>query len=93
MWTPGGRLIISSLGITIEGTDDIAAHITRVHDDNIAGKGLRFTYDQHIQAGEALLLRWSMLTPSGDAVGRGADVIFRNPDGRVETAYMFMGVN
>ncbi|MGH3429296.1 MAG: hypothetical protein ACRDQZ_17305 [Mycobacteriales bacterium] len=93
MWTTNGRMIVSSLGVTVEGIEEIAAHITRVHEDNIVGKGLRFTYDQHLQAGDALLLRWSMLAPSGDSIGRGVDVIFRDPEGRVETVYMFMGVN
>ncbi len=93
VWKPDGRMVVSSAGITLRGIDDIAAHIGQVHDDLIAGKGLTFTYDQHIQAGEALLLRWSMLTPAGETVGRGADVVFRDSGGHIETVYMFMGVN
>jgi hypothetical protein len=93
MWAPAGRLMVSSLGITVEGVADIAAHITRVHDDMIAGKGLVFAYDQHAEAGDCLLLRWSMLAPSGDVVGRGVDLVFRDAEGRAETVYMFMGVN
>lgn len=92
-WASDGRLAVSSLGITIEGVEAISAHIGRVHDDLIAGKGLTFTYDQHVDSGDSLLLRWSMLTPSGDVVGRGVDIIFRNAEGRVRTVYMFMGVN
>lgn len=46
-----------------------------------------------MQSGEALLLRWSMRAPSGDVVGRGADVVLRDADGRIETVYMFMGVD
>lgn len=92
-WTEGGRLVVSSLGITLQGRDDIAAHITRVHDDLIAGKGLAFSYDQAIEASDALLLRWSMRAPSGEVVGRGVDTVFRDSDGRAETAYMFMGVD
>ena len=84
---------VSSLGITLDGRADIAAHIARVHDDLIAGKGLAFSYDQAVQSGEALLLRWSMRAPSGDVVGRGADVVLRDADGRFETVYMFMGVD
>ncbi|GAA5156473.1 hypothetical protein GCM10023321_32260 [Pseudonocardia eucalypti] len=93
VWVPDGRLAVSSLGITIEGVGDINAHVSRVHDDLIAGKGLTFTYDQHIESDDSLLLRWSMLAPSGDVVGRGVDVVFRSPDGRVQTVYMFMGVS
>ncbi|MEC3981602.1 nuclear transport factor 2 family protein [Amycolatopsis sp. H20-H5] len=93
IWAADGRLVVSSLGITVQGTKDIAAHIARVHDDLIADKGLRFTYDQQVKADDALLLRWSMLGPSGEAVGRGVDLVFRGSDGRVETVYMFMGVN
>ncbi|MFX0577953.1 nuclear transport factor 2 family protein [Nocardia nepalensis] len=93
LWAADGRMAISSLGITIEGIDGIAAHITRVHEENIAGKGLTFTYDQDIESGDALLLRWSMLTPRGETVGRGVDVVFRDPNGLVKTVYMFMGVN
>lgn len=92
-WAPDGRLAISSLGAPIEGTDEIAAHIARVHDDLITGKGLSFSYDQSVEAGDALLLRWSMRVPSGDIVGRGADIVFRDPTGRATVAYMFMGVN
>lgn len=93
MWAPAGRLVISSPSITVEGIDKIAAHITRVHDDLIAGKGLVFVYDQHAEAGDSLLLRWSMLAPSGDVVGRGADLVFRDAEGRANAVYMFMGVN
>jgi hypothetical protein len=93
LWAADGRMAISSLGITIAGIDDIAAHIARVHDENIAGKGLTFTYDQDIESGDALLLRWSMLAPGGEVVGRGVDVVFRDPDGLVKTVYMFMGVD
>lgn len=93
MWSTDGRLVISSLGATVTGIEDITAHIARVHEENIAAKGLRFAYDQAIEAGDALMLRSSILAPSGDVVSRGADIIFRGPRGRVETAYMFMGVN
>jgi hypothetical protein len=93
MWAPAGRLVVSSLGITVEGVADIAAHITRVHDDMIAGKGLVFVYDQHAEAGDCLLLRWSLLAPSGDVAGRGVDLVFRDAEGRAETVYMFTGVN
>lgn len=85
--------MISSLGITIEGVDNIDAHIARVHDDMIAAKGLTFAYDQQVEAGDALLLRWSMLSPSGDVVGRGVDLVFRDPEGRAEAVYLFMGVD
>ena len=93
LWAPDGSLSVSSLGITIDGVSDINAHISRVHDDQLTGNGLTFTYDQHIESGDSLLLRWSMLGPSGDVVGRGADLVFRRADGRVQTVYMFMGVN
>lgn len=85
--------MVSSLGISLVGTEAITEHIARVHDDLIAGKGLRFSYDQHLESGDALLLRWSMAAPDGSVVGRGADVIFRDGDGAVTTAYMFMGMD
>jgi hypothetical protein len=93
MWSSGGRMVISSTGASVEGVEEIAAHISRVHEQNIVGRGLRFVYDQSVEAQEGLLLRWSMLAPDSGVVGRGADVVFRNPDGRVRTAYMFMGVD
>ena len=68
-------------------------HISRVHNDRIAGQGLTFSYDQRMESGDALLLRWSMTAPSGDVVGRGVDTVFRDVDGKVTRAYMFMGVN
>ena len=46
-----------------------------------------------MESGDALLLRWSMTAPSGDVVGRGVDTVFRDVDGKVTHAYMFMGVN
>lgn len=93
MWTPHGSLHISSPALTITGTADIAEHINRVHNDRIAGQGLIFSYDQRMESGDALLLRWSMTAPSGDVVGRGVDTVFRDVDGKVTRAYMFMGVN
>jgi hypothetical protein len=85
--------VISSIDASVQGVDEIAAHISRVHEQNIVGRGLRFAYDQHVEADDALLLRWSMLAPGGSAVGRGVDIVFRNADGLVETVYMFMGID
>ena len=93
MWAPHGSLHISSLGLSLNGTADIAAHIGRVHNDLIVGKGLTFSYDQRMESGDALLLRWSMTAPSGDVIGRGVDTVFRDVDGKVTRAYMFMGVS
>lgn len=93
VWRPDGRMSVSSLDITVEGVDEIAAHIGRVHDELIAQKGLRFVYDQRIDSGDATLLRWSIQAATGDVVGRGADVVFRDEKGRVATAYMFMDVD
>ena len=93
VWAPHGSLHISSPSLSLNGTADIAAHIGRVHNDLIVGKGLTFSYDQRLESGDALLLRWSMTTPGGDVVGRGVDTVFRDVDGKVTRAYMFMGVN
>ena len=93
VWAPHGSLHISSPSLSLNGTADIAAHIGRVHDDLIVGKGLTFRYDQRLKSGDALLLRWSMTAPNGDVVGRGVDTVFRDSDGKVTRAYMFMGVN
>jgi len=93
LWAVDGRLVISPVGATLQGVDEIATHIAQVHEQNIVGRGLRFRYDQHAEAGDALLLRWSMLTPNGGVAGRGADLLFRDADGRVQTVYMFMGIN
>ncbi|HOY79381.1 MAG TPA: nuclear transport factor 2 family protein [Hyphomonadaceae bacterium] len=92
VWAPEGRLVISPAGMTLNGTEEISTHIARVHADMIAGKQLTFSYDQQLAADDATLLRWSMTAPSGDVVGRGVDVVFRNADGQVTTLYMFMGV-
>jgi hypothetical protein len=93
LWAADGRMVVSGLGATVRGVGEIAAHITRVHEQNIVERGLRFTYDQRVEAGEGLLLRSSVLAPDGSVVGRGVDVIFRGPDGLVHTVYMFMGIN
>jgi len=93
MWSTDGRMVVSSIGVNLQGVDEIAAHIARVHEQNIAGRGLRFVYDQDAEADDALLLRWSMLAPDGSAVGRGVDLVFRDADGLVQTVYMFMGID
>ena len=93
MGPPPGSLHISSPALTVTGTADIAEHINRVHNDRIAGQGLIFSYDQRMESGDALLLRWSMTARSGDVVGLGVDTVFRDVDGKVTRAYMFMGVN
>ena len=93
LWSPTGRMSVSSLGITIEGVENIARHIAQVQDDLIAGKGLVFSYDQHVESGDASLLRWSMTAPNGEVVGRGADVIFRDGDGLITSVHMFMGLD
>ena len=93
VWAPHGSLHISSPSLSLNGTADIAAHIGRVHDDLIVGKGLTFSYDQRMESGDAVLLRWSMTAPSGDVIGRGVDTVFRDVDGKVTRAYMFMGVS
>jgi hypothetical protein len=93
VWAPEGRMVVAPIGATLEGFDQIAAFVGQVNDENIAGKGLRFVYDQRLEAGEALLLRWSMLTPDGEAVGRGVETLFRGGDGKVRTAYVFLGVD
>lgn len=93
-WAPDGRLIASApVDATLQGTDQIAGLIGQVYDQNIAANGLRFTYDQRIDAGDAILLRWSMLTPDGTAVDRGIEILFRGQDGKIHTDYLFMGVN
>lgn len=93
VWAPDGQLHVSSTGTTITGTADIATHIDRVHADLIVDKGLTFAYDQHLESGGATLLRWSMLTAEGTAVGRGVDMVFRDDTGKVTAAHMFMGVD
>lgn len=93
LWSPKGVLAISSLGATLRGIEEIDAHTSRVHDDLVAGKGLRFSYDQQVESGDALLLRWSMTAPNGEVVGRGVDTVFRDDAGQITRAYMFMGVN
>ncbi len=93
LWASDGRMVISSIGASVQGVEEIAAHIASVHEQNIVARGLRFAYDQHVDAQEALLLRWSMLAPDGGVVGRGVDLVFRGTDGLVQTVYMFMGID
>jgi hypothetical protein len=94
MFASDGRIVAAApVGATMQGIDQIAALITQVYDENIAGQGLSFTYDQRIQAGDATLLRWSMRTPDNKPVARGAEVLFRDSDGAIATDYLFMGVD
>ncbi|MGD9694041.1 MAG: nuclear transport factor 2 family protein [Thermoleophilia bacterium] len=93
LWATDGRMVVAPHGLTLRGVDQIAAHVDRVHEENIAGRGLTFAYDQRAEADEALMLRWSMLAPDGGVVGRGVDVVFRDGEGAVRTVYMFTGVS
>jgi len=93
MWSTDGRLVVSPIGVSVQGVGEIDAHVAGVYEQNIAERGLRFVYDQHAEAQDALMLRWSMLAPDGSTVGRGVDVVFRDADGRIQTVYMFMGIN
>ena len=93
-WAADGRLIASApVNATLEGTDQIAGLIGQVYDENIEANGLRFTYDQRVDAGDATVLRWSMLTPDGTAVDRGVEVLFCGEDGKIHTDYLFMSVS
>ena len=93
VWAPDGRLIVGPpVGATLAGFDQIEGFLAKVNAENIVGKGLRFVYDQRLEADDALMLRWSMLTADGETVGRGLEVLFRADDGKVRKAYVFMGV-
>ncbi|MFD5601269.1 nuclear transport factor 2 family protein [Leucobacter sp. NPDC058333] len=93
LWSPTGTLFVSSINASITGIKLIEAHIGRVHDDLIASKGLTFAYDQQVECVDTVLLRWSMLAPTGDVVGRGIDTVTFTADGLIESVHMFMGVN
>ena len=89
-WAPDGRMVVSSIGATLVGVEQIIEHIDRVHEDVIVGKGVAFSYTQQVNAGDATLLSSAVTAPDGTVMGKGADVIFRDGDGRVTVAYMFM---
>jgi hypothetical protein len=93
VWAPDGRMVVSPVGAELQGFDQIEAFVAKVNAENIVEKGIEFVYDQRQQADEALMLRWSMLAPGGEAVGRGVEVLFRGDDGKVATAYVFLGVS
>jgi hypothetical protein len=94
VWSPRGRMVVGPpVGATLEGLDQIGGFLAKVNGETIVDKGLEFVYDQTLEAGDSLLLRWSMLTPDGDRVGRGVEVLFRDDDGKVETAYVYLGVD
>jgi hypothetical protein len=93
VWAPDGRMVVSPVGATLEGFDQIEAFVAKVNAENIVGNGLEFVYDQRQEADDALMLRWSMLTPAGETVGRGVEVLFRDADAKVKTAYVFLGVD
>jgi hypothetical protein len=97
IWAADGRLVagppVGVNGMAFEGHDQIEGFLAQVNEESIVGNGLRFDYDQRVQAGDALLLRWSMLTPDGRSAGRGVEIIFRGDDGKVQTAYVFMGID
>jgi hypothetical protein len=93
VWSPAGRMLVGPpVGATLEGPDQIAGFLAKVNAENIVAKGLTFVYDSEQEAGDATMLRWSMLTPDGKVVGRGLEVLHRGADGKVETAYVFLGV-
>ena len=90
MWAPDGRLTVSSPAMVVEGVDRIVDHVASLYD---ALKDLDFVYDQQIESGDALLLRWSMSTPAGELVKRGVNIVFRNAQGCVSRVHMFMDVD
>lgn len=92
VWSPEGKMVVSSIGATLTGVDEIAAHIGRVYSEAIEQNGLILDYVQQIDNEDAVLLASVMTAPSGNIVGKGADVIFRNAEGRVTAVYMFMGI-
>ena len=85
-WAPDGRMVVSSIGATLVGVEQIIEHIDRVHEDVIVGKGVAFSYTQQVNAGDATLLSSAVTAPDGTVMGKGADVIFRDGDGRVTVA-------
>jgi hypothetical protein len=93
VWAAEGRMVVSPVGAELQGFDQIEAFVAKVNAENIVEKGLEFVYDQRQQADDALMLRWSMLTPAGETVGRGVEVLHRGEDGKVRTAYVFLGVD
>lgn len=93
VWAPECALVISPMDLTVVGRDAIAAHVGRVHADAIVGRRMTFAYDQAAQAGDTLLLRWSMLAPDGIVAGRGVDVVLRDEQGRATRVAMFMGID
>jgi hypothetical protein len=94
VWSPEGRMVVGPpVGAALEGFDAIEAFLAKVNAENIGEKGLTFVYDRRQEADDALMLRWSMRTPDGETVGRGVEVLFRGEDGKVRTAYVFLGVD
>lgn len=89
VWAPDGRLTVSSPAAVVEGVDSIVDHVARLYD---ALKNLEFVYDQQIESGDALLLRWSMFSPTGELVKRGVNIVFRDVQGRASRVHMFMDV-
>ncbi len=42
MWSAGARLVVSPIGVSVQGVDEIGAHVTRVHEQRAAAAhGLR----------------------------------------------------
>jgi hypothetical protein len=93
VWSPQGQMAVAPLGVTVEGHEQIEGFLAKVNGENIVEKGLTFRYDQRLEADDSLMLRWSIATPAGEVVGRGLEVLFRGEDGKVETAYVFLGVD
>jgi hypothetical protein len=93
VWAPDGRMVVSPVGAELRGFDQIEGFVAKVNAENIVEKGIEFVYDQRQEADDALMLRWSMLTANGETVGRGVEVLFRDADAKVETAYVFLGVD
>lgn len=93
VWSPEGKMVVSSIGATLTGVEEIAAHIGRVYGEAIEKNGLTLAYGQQIDNDDATLLASLMTAPDGTVVGNGADVVFRNEAGQVTAVYMFMGLN
>lgn len=92
LFAPEGKMVVSSIGKTFTGVDEIDQHISRVRADVIEDKGMSFSYGQQVDNAEATYLTSLVSNPQGDVVGRGADVVIRDEDGLITAVYMFMGL-
>jgi len=79
--------------LEVRGHDAMEARVSRAYEMFIATGEHSFEAAGEVSAllANVFALRWSMVTPTGEIVGTGLDVLALDDDGRIRTDHQFIG--